>query len=377
MALGYLNDSEATQKAFIDGWFHSGDLGRYKTKNGEKWYYIVGRIKEIIIKGGVNLSPSAIEDAILKNFPEIEEVAVVGIPDERMGEEIASAIVLKQNIKYQISNIKKKILDKIREKKIEGLSEYEMPKKVFFMDSLPKTSTGKIQRVLVKKMISSYFVRQIDFSERDIFRKAAEIESERFGLPASLEDFRKRAKQGIVWGAFLHDDLVGSISCVKTNLSELKRIKTWKEVVNSGIREGDTLVCVAISVKSSKLKVKNSKKQKRDEKLLARKYIKEYVESGRDHVIAFHMKPKGGLSGAKVWKIVENGRPDDREAMGYNVLMKYPDLDGVKSIIFTKDASPAVFLIETALDYALKNGIKHVIAFSRPAGFKEYLNKQF
>ena len=182
-------------------------------------------------------------------------------------------------------------------------------------------------------------------------------------------------------------------------MNDLVKIKTWDEAVNSGKREGDTLVCVAISVKNkSKVPVQSARgriygagknpriivqrtdlrgkqKSKMQVKIqkLARKYIKEYVESGKDHVLAFHRRPKGGLEGARVWKILENGRPEDEDAMGYNVLMKYPNLEGVKKIKFSENGKPSVLLIEKALDFALKNGIKNVIAFSRPAGFREYL----
>ncbi|MEK7065478.1 MAG: class I adenylate-forming enzyme family protein, partial [Patescibacteria group bacterium] len=89
LADGYLNNPDETKKAFIDGWFHSGDLGYWKLIDGKKYLFIIGRIKEIIIKGGVNISPSSIEDALLKAFPQIDEVSIVGYPDERMGEEIA------------------------------------------------------------------------------------------------------------------------------------------------------------------------------------------------------------------------------------------------------------------------------------------------
>jgi acyl-CoA synthetase (AMP-forming)/AMP-acid ligase II len=147
---------EATVFSFKKGWFHSGDLGYFKNmqvdlKNGQKikgkFFFIVGRLKEIIIKGGVNISPSAIEDVLLKTFNGISEVSVIGIPDSRMGEEVAAVVVTKEGISPD--KIRKEFNSK--EGVLPGLSSYEFPKRIFFMDSLPKTSTGKIQRVEVKK----------------------------------------------------------------------------------------------------------------------------------------------------------------------------------------------------------------------------------
>lgn len=387
LADGYLNDKEATSQAFKSGWFHSGDLGKYKTIKGKKYFFIIGRIKEIIIKGGVNLSPSAIEDVILKNFPEIDEVSVVGIPDVRMGEEIAAAVVLKKNIKDK-EKIRQKIINAGQSNKIIGISAYEIPKRIFLLDALPKTSTGKIQRVIVKKMVAEmikkevikmYFVRKIDSKEKDLLKQTVDINNSRFlGLPATLSEFKTRAQNGALIGAFEEKEgLVGTISCIRMNLGKLQKIKTWNEATANGTLKnndpkGDTLLCVAISMKLKKQQTTDNKKQKANNKLekLATKYIKSYVNSGKDHVINFHMKPKGGLPGAKVWKILENGRKEDKESMGYNVLMKYPKPINIKR---SRHVAPSILLIEEALFYAWKNGIKNVIAFSRPSGFREYL----
>ncbi|MBI4062512.1 acyl--CoA ligase [Candidatus Gottesmanbacteria bacterium] len=366
LADGYLNNPDETKKSFIDGWFHSGDLGYWKWINGKKFFFIIGRIKEIIIKGGVNISPSAIEDALLKAYPQIDEVSIVGYPDERMGEEIAAVIVSKKE--FSLSTV-------------PGLSLYETPKKIFFVKSLPKTSTGKIQRVEVKKQIAQllkkeiqkhYYVRRIQSSETEILARAVAINNERWlGLPSTLKEFRSRTINGLLYGAFEEKDgLVGSLSCVR--VSHPEKLKTWNEASANGTLanydlNGDTLLCVAISVKGPKSthipEVHVNPKQ----------YIEEYVRSSNDHVLEFHRKPKGGLRGATVWKILENGRSDDKESMGYNVLMKYPEIKKGTKIVRSAASSPSVLLIEHALLYAKDHGIKNVIAFSRPAGFRKYL----
>lgn len=396
LADGYLNDKEATKHAFKNGWFHSGDLGKYQLINGEKFYFIIGRIREIIIKGGVNLSPSAIEDALLNTFPEIDEVAVVGYEDSRMGEEIAAVIVPKEKLsKDRIDNLKKEILSSSNKNLLDSISAYELPKKVFIFDELPKTSTGKIQRVLVKKKISEmmgkeivkrYFVRKISSQEIDNLKQAVEINNSRFqGLPATLSQFNQRAENGILLGTFEEKEgLVGTISCVRLPMKLINSFKTWNEATDGGTLKsnddkGDAILCVAISMKSNnKQQITNNKQQTIDNKLnkLAKKFITQYINSGKDHVINFHKKPKGGLSGAKVWKILPNGRKEDKEAMGFNVLMQYPTQSKNQKIIRSKNVAPSIMLIEEVLLYAQRKGIKNVIAFSRPAGFREYLLKK-
>jgi hypothetical protein len=132
---------------------------------------------------------------------------------------------------------------------------------------------------------------------------------------------------------------------------------------------------MAISVKGKESGIRNQESGKRLQ-ILAKKYIKEYVASGKDHVLEFHRKSKGGMPGAVVWKILENGRPGDRESMGYNVIMKYPEITDKTKIVRSQAPTPAVLLIEHALIYAKNQGIRGVFAFSRPSGFHRYLEEK-
>ena len=385
LADGYLNNPEDSAKSFKDGWFHSGDLGYWKMIDNKKFFFIIGRIKEIIIKGGVNLSPSAIEDALLKTFPQIDEVSVVGYPDARLGEEIAAVVVLKRShLASQGETLQNQIIESAQNGRIPGLSRYEAPKKVFIFDSLPKTSTGKIQRVEIKKAVAElikkdhpthYYVRKINDHETEIIKQALKINNVRFPfVPSTLEEFCARTQNGLFFGVFEEQKgLVGSLSCVQ--ISHPEKIKTWREASANGTLtnhnpKGDTLLCIAISVISSR---RAKLVHFGSVKVNPKKYVKEYVRSGKDHVLEFHRKPKGGIPGATVWKILPNGRPEDKESMGYNVLMKYPTIDESTNIVRSNAPSPAILLIEHALLYAKEHGIKDVIAFSRPAGFIKYL----
>ncbi|MBI4036230.1 acyl--CoA ligase [Candidatus Daviesbacteria bacterium] len=394
LADGYLNNPEETAKAFKKGWFHSGDLGYFKIIDGKKYFFLIGRIKEIIIKGGVNLSPSAIEDSLLKNFPGIDEVAVVGIEDVRMGEEVGAAIVPKKGIDGQV--LVKQIIEAGQEGKITGISAYEVPKKVFVFESLPKTSTGKIQRFETKKKVDKllkegqeekrYFVRQILSTETEILKTATEINNERFApLKAPLSEFASRAENGVLLGVFEEKlGLVGTLSCIRLKSQIAESLTSWEQATDGGTLQnndpnGDALVCVAISVRLSKkgeqqnLQTNGIDKEKLAQ--LAKEKIEWYVNSDLDHVLNFHRQSKGGLPGAIVWKILEGGRDQDQSSMGYNVLMKYPGLENVK-IIRSNTQRPSILLIEQALLYAKEKGIKEVIAFSRPSGFREYLISQ-
>ena len=139
---GYLNDSKATQEAFRDGWLHSGDMGYYRTLYGKRFFFMTGRKKEIIKKGGYLISPMAIENTLLKHYKTLEKAYAVGFPDPRVGQEIGVIAISKNK------RIVNTITNDIQNQKIRGLPKYEYPKAIVFLndDELPKTSTGKIQR---------------------------------------------------------------------------------------------------------------------------------------------------------------------------------------------------------------------------------------
>lgn len=131
---GYYKNPEATAQVIRDGWFYSGDLGKFDQDN---YLYIVGRKKDIIITAGLNVYPAEVEECLLKH-PGIAEVAVTGIPDFMRGERVKAIIVLRSG--SQLS--KKDIQSYCR----EHLADFKTPDLIEFREVLPKTSTGKIAR---------------------------------------------------------------------------------------------------------------------------------------------------------------------------------------------------------------------------------------
>jgi len=131
---GYWEAPDETAEAMKNGWFHTGDLG-YRDEDG--YIYITDRKKDIIIRGGFNISPREVEE-VLYTFHKVREVAVVGVPDKGMKEAVKAFIILKEGE----SASAKEILDFCK----EHLSPYKIPKFVEFKDSLPKSATGKVLR---------------------------------------------------------------------------------------------------------------------------------------------------------------------------------------------------------------------------------------
>ncbi len=129
---GYFNKPEANETTIVDGWLHSGDVA---VKDEEGFYFIVDRTKDMIIRGGLNVYPREVEEVIIKHEA-VSLVAVIGIPDEEMGEEIKACVVLKPG--YNLT-----AADLIAWTK-EHIAAYKYPRVVEFMAALPMTATGKI-----------------------------------------------------------------------------------------------------------------------------------------------------------------------------------------------------------------------------------------
>ena len=138
---GYYKMPEMTAEAIEkNGWLHSGDLA---TVDNEGYYTIVGRIKDMIIRGGENIYPREIEE-FLYTMPGIRDVQVVGIPDEKYGEIVGAFIILEE--KYTITE------EDVRDYSMTKIARYKVPKHVFFVEEFPLTASGKIQKFKLKEM---------------------------------------------------------------------------------------------------------------------------------------------------------------------------------------------------------------------------------
>jgi len=129
---GYWNRPEATAESFFGDWFRTGDLGK---KDDEGYYYIVDRMKDMIIVNGMNVYPRIVEE-VLYQHPDIAECAVIGIDDNLHGEIVAAYIATTSGKELSASDLRVFCRDK--------LGRYQIPRKYFFVDALPKNATGKI-----------------------------------------------------------------------------------------------------------------------------------------------------------------------------------------------------------------------------------------
>ena len=139
---GYWGDEEKTQEAIDrEGWMHTGDLA---TMDGEGYVNIVGRIKDMVIRGGENIYPREVEE-FLYLHPAISDVQVVGVPDRKYGEELCAWIILKAGQSATDEDIRAFCKDKI--------AHYKVPRHVRFVESFPMTITGKIQKFVMREVM--------------------------------------------------------------------------------------------------------------------------------------------------------------------------------------------------------------------------------
>ncbi len=135
---GYFNDPEATGKAIRDGWFHSGDAA---VVHPDGYVEIRDRLKDVIISGGENISSVEVEGCLL-HHPAVQEVAIVGLPDEKWGESPHAFVVLRAGATATEAELREYVRGK--------LAHFKCPKVVNFVSELPKTATGKIQKYVLR-----------------------------------------------------------------------------------------------------------------------------------------------------------------------------------------------------------------------------------
>lgn len=151
---GYIGQDDLYQSLITaDGFFHTGDLSRI---DGDGYVCITGRIKDLIVRGGVNISPLPIEAALAKH-PELESVAVVGFPDDRLGERICAVIQPKTRRPAKNELVEFAVA--------EGLSKRQLPELVRYVAKMPRTAAGKIRKPDLQRLINSVPANQDDLDD--------------------------------------------------------------------------------------------------------------------------------------------------------------------------------------------------------------------
>lgn len=142
-AVGFYRDPERTARTFTsDGWVRSGDVG---VMSPDGHLSVVGRLKEIIIRGGVNIAPREIED-IIRGFDDVEAVAIVGVPDDRLGERACACVVPSDGVSIDLETI----TDRLR---ALGVATYKLPEVLHVVEQLPTTASGKIQKPILLQQV--------------------------------------------------------------------------------------------------------------------------------------------------------------------------------------------------------------------------------
>ena len=139
--LGYWDNPERTQEAIdLDGWMHTGDLAVMRE---DGYTQIVDRIKDMVIRGGENVYPKEIEE-FLYTHPDIEDVQVVGVPDERYGEELCAWVRMRAGAAPLDA-------EAVRQFATGRLAHYKIPRYVMVVDEFPMTVTGKVRKVQMRE----------------------------------------------------------------------------------------------------------------------------------------------------------------------------------------------------------------------------------
>jgi acyl-CoA synthetase (AMP-forming)/AMP-acid ligase II len=132
---GYESNPTANAEAFVGGWFRTGDQG---VMDADGYLSITGRLKEIINRGGEKISPREV-DEILMDHPAVAQVVCFGMPHPKLGEEVAAAVVLREGQQASERDLQTFVATRA--------ADYKVPKKILFLEEIPKGATGKLQRI--------------------------------------------------------------------------------------------------------------------------------------------------------------------------------------------------------------------------------------
>jgi fatty-acyl-CoA synthase len=144
VSVGYWNRPDATAEAFDeDGWFHTGDVG---IRDADGFYYVVDRIKDMVITGGENVYPTEVEN-VLYSHPAVRDVSVIGLPDAKWGESVTAVVVTHPGESLT--------LEELRAFASEHLARYKVPQRLVILDDLPRNPTGKVLKGQLRKDLTT------------------------------------------------------------------------------------------------------------------------------------------------------------------------------------------------------------------------------
>jgi fatty-acyl-CoA synthase len=149
MPFSYHNDPDRTRQAqhpHHDNWATTGDIGRL---DEDGYLYLTDRKAFMIISGGVNIYPQEVENALTLH-PQVFDVAVIGVPDDEMGEQVKAVVQLPEGVEPS-PELAQELIDHVRGK----IAHFKAPKTVDFVDALPRTATGKLQKRKLKEVYTS------------------------------------------------------------------------------------------------------------------------------------------------------------------------------------------------------------------------------
>jgi len=132
---GYVNNPKANAEAFTNGWFRTGDLGRF---DADGYLTIEGRLKEIINRGGEKISPREVDEALMAH-PAVAQAIAFAMPHAKLGEDVAAAVVLREGASADERSLRDFLAGK--------LADFKVPRKIVLLDEIPKGATGKLQRI--------------------------------------------------------------------------------------------------------------------------------------------------------------------------------------------------------------------------------------
>jgi acyl-CoA synthetase (AMP-forming)/AMP-acid ligase II len=143
VAKGYWNDRQATADCFIDGWFHSGDLGYV---DDEGFVYVVDRLKDVVIRGGENVYCAEVEAALFEH-PSVADVAVIGLAEPDLGERVCAVVVPKAGATLDLVGIRRFAADR--------LASFKCPEALVLAEELPRTATGKTAKPELRSRVAA------------------------------------------------------------------------------------------------------------------------------------------------------------------------------------------------------------------------------